>query len=179
MGEIGTGHDHRIDVGARDDRFGIAGDIRCPAGIRDAFGARLIPIANHLQYGTWKIVRYDLRMIGPHNSGADHCNTNTHAFFFLGFQKLMGRRRVAVMGFHIAFDIGFQIRHRFASGHQIGDLLTGFLALAEIGGNSATNQHRKMIADGHGVHHLMGDEDDRQTAPLGLVDDAQARGRPA
>ena len=84
-----------------------------------------------------------------------------------------GRRWVAVMAGHVSFDLGLQRGHRRATSHQVGDFLAGFLALVEIGCDCTAYQHGEMVAHGHGVHHLMGDEYDGKAALLGLIHDAQ------
>ena len=90
-----------------------------------------------------------------------------------GLSSLRWRRDVPVMRLHIALDIGLQIGHAFATGHQIRDLFARLLALAEIGGDGTADQDGEVIAHRHRVHDLVGDEDHRKPAPLGLVHDAQ------
>ena len=45
--------------------------------------------------------------------------------------------RMAIVACHVAFDLGFELGHRLAAGHQVGDLLAALLALAEVGGLGA------------------------------------------
>jgi hypothetical protein len=80
---------------------------------------------------------------------------------------------VTVVRRHVALDLGFKLCHRLAARHQIGDLFACLLALAEVGGDGATDQHGKMVPHGHGVCDLMGNEDDREAAPLRLIDDPE------
>ena len=77
------------------------------------------------------------------------------------------------MAFHVGFNLGFQIGHGFAACHKIGNFFAGLFALAEIRSNRPTDQHRKVIAHCHRMHHLMGDENHRKATPLGFVYDAQ------
>ena len=64
------------------------------------------------------------------------------------------------MGRHVAFDLAFELGHRLAAGHEIRDLLSGLLTLAEVGRLGAPNQNRKVVPDSQGVNDLVGDEDD-------------------
>ena len=73
----------------------------------------------------------------------------------------------------MAFDLSLEFRHGFAACHQVGDLFAGPFALAEIGGNRATDQHRKMVADGHRMCHLMGDKDHSEATSTCLQHDPQ------
>jgi len=77
------------------------------------------------------------------------------------------------MCLHIAFNRGFETRHGFTTGHQISDLLACLFPLAEVSCNCTTNEHCEVIAHCHGMHHLMGDENDRQATTLGFIDDTQ------
>ena len=68
------------------------------------------------------------------------------------------------MGVHVAFDLRLELGHGLAARHEVGDLLAGLLALEEVGGQGAADEHREMIADGHRVDDLVGDEDHREAA---------------
>ena len=79
---------------------------------------------------------------------------------------------MSVMSRHIALNFGFKLGHLLATCHQIGDFLAAFLALLEICGNRTADQNGKVVAHRHGMRDLMGDENHRQPALFGLIDDA-------
>ena len=88
-----------------------------------------------------------------------------------------GRRRtLPIPNAPVVFKRGLKPGYGFAAGHQVGDVLAGPLAFLEVGGNRAADQHGEVVADDRGIHHLMGDEDHHQAAPLALVHDAQHMG---
>ena len=74
---------------------------------------------------------------------------------------------------HVAFNLGFEAGHGLSAGHKVGNLFAGFLALAEVRCDRSADQNREVIADRHGMHHLVGNEDNGQATLLRLVDDAQ------
>jgi hypothetical protein len=70
-------------------------------------------------------------------------------------------------------NLGLKRGHGFAARHQVGDFFAGFFTLAEICSNRTTDQNSKVIADGHGVHHLVSDENNRQSALFGFIHNAK------
>ena len=86
---------------------------------------------------------------------------------------------MALVGLHVAFDLGSELGHGLAAGHQVGDLLAGLLALAEIGRHGAADQHGEVVADRHRVDDLVGDEDHREAALAAPPGRCAARATPA
>ncbi len=86
---------------------------------------------------------------------------------------------MALVAVHIGLQLRFKRRHGLAACHQVSDLLSGLFTFAEISSDGTADQHSEMITDGHRVHDLMRDENNRQTALFGLVDDAQDMRQPA
>ena len=77
------------------------------------------------------------------------------------------------MGGRVAFDLRLELRHRLASRHEVGDLLARLFTLAEIRRLRPTDEHREVIANGHRVDDVVGDEDHREPAPSRLKHDSQ------
>ena len=77
------------------------------------------------------------------------------------------------MGTLIGLDLRLQLGHGLATGHQVGDLLAGALALAEVGGKGTADEDGEVVAHGHGVGDVVGDQDDRDALLPRLHDDAQ------
>jgi hypothetical protein len=77
---------------------------------------------------------------------------------------------MALMHRHVAFDLGFELRHVLAAGHQVSDLLTTLLSLAKIGGLRTFNEDREMISNGEGMDDVVGNEDDRDVLLASLQD---------
>src|SRR4051794_16175031 len=81
--------------------------------------------------------------------------------------------RMSLVGLHVAFDLGTEIGQSFAPCHQVGDLLASLLSLEEIGRQGAAYQHGIVVAYGHRVGDLVGDEDHREPAFSGFKNNAQ------
>ena len=72
-----------------------------------------------------------------------------------------GLGRVPLVGLPVALDFGFEIGHGLAASHQVGDLLSGFLPLGEIGGLGAADQHREVVPDSERMDDVVSGEDYR------------------
>ena len=59
----------------------------------------------------------------------------------VGVNRSDGRWRMAVVFGLVGLDLGLQFGHVFAARHPVGDLLSGFLALAEIRRLCAPDEH--------------------------------------
>jgi C4-dicarboxylate transporter, DctM subunit len=79
----------------------------------------------------------------------------------------------AASDLQVALDLGLQLGHGLAAGHQVGHLGARLFTLAEIGRLGAAYQHRKVVTHGERVHHVVGDEDHRHAFFARLQDDAQ------
>ena len=77
------------------------------------------------------------------------------------------------MGLLVVLDLGVEIGQGLSARHEIGDLLSGLFAAHEVRSQGAADQHRVVIADGHRMGNLVGDEDHGEPALAGLQDDAQ------
>ena len=165
MGEIGRGHDDRIDIVAPDRGFGVTGDVLRTAGVGNRPRARGVHVADTTcRVAPGMSSATILAWSAPIRPGADNGNSNAQVGLrwfgtakdrpsFASFlvcelamnelcaprppliRSMCRRRDVAVMRFHVTLDVGLQIGHGFAPGHQIRDLLARLLALAEIGGD--------------------------------------------
>jgi hypothetical protein len=62
---------------------------------------------------------------------------------------------------HVTLDFGLKLGHMLAAGHQVGDLLPGFLPFGEIGGLGTTDQHREVVPDSERMDNVVCDEDYR------------------
>ena len=71
---------------------------------------------------------------------------------------------MAVVAGHVPFDFGFKAGHRGTARHQVGDLFAGLFALLEIRRDGAADQDGEVVTHSHGMHDLVGDEDDGEAA---------------
>ena len=74
---------------------------------------------------------------------------------------------------HIAFNLGFEVSHCLSASHKVGDFFASFFPLAEVSRDGSADKNCEVIADRHGMHHLVGNEDNCEATLLRLVDDAQ------
>ena len=73
----------------------------------------------------------------------------------------------------IILDLDVEIGQGLSAGHEIGDLLSGLLTAHEVRSQSSANKHGVVIAYGHRMGDLVGDEDHSEAALAGLQHDAQ------
>ena len=77
------------------------------------------------------------------------------------------------MGLFECIDLGVEIGQGLSARHEIGDLLPGLFAAHEVRSQGAADQHCVVIADGHRMGDLVGDEDHCEASLAGLQDYAQ------
>src|SRR4051812_45845263 len=82
-------------------------------------------------------------------------------------------RHMSVVRALVLLDLGLELGHRLAAGHQVGDLLAGALALAEVVSDHSADEDGEVVPNGHRVRDVVRDEDDGDALLPRLHDDAE------